>query len=429
MNSIFRPVALERLASPEELDQFMRVTTPRAWLALAALAALLLAVALWAFLGSIPTRIQGQGVIISVAGLREVYSEGAGLITSLKIRPGQRVEKGQLLAVVAQPFIEDQIRATKSALDQLLSQHKILKEYGEEGLRYFYRTLDQQSKDIARDIELGKKRLDGLNRRIANQEELVSEGLMTRGTLLDTIATRDQVQSEIYQNEGKLRNLEVQRADKQKEQDQALAQSQAKLDEKANEIKAHENERDIKSQVRSVFSGYVYEVRVSEGQVLSAGQVLMTLELDNDDMEGLDLAAAVFFPARGMGKAIQPKMAAQITPTTVKQEEYGSISGEVLWVADYPSSRAGMQRLLKNEELATELGKSGTQLLVAVKMEPDPGTYSGFKWTSSAGPKIKITSGTLIGASVVLREQRPISLVIPLFKKYVLGEGLHQETP
>ena len=38
---IFRKVALERLSSPEQLDQLMQVTSPKGWLALAGLGALL----------------------------------------------------------------------------------------------------------------------------------------------------------------------------------------------------------------------------------------------------------------------------------------------------------------------------------------------------------------------------------------------------
>ena len=38
---MFRKVALDRLSSPEELDQLLRVTTSRSWLALLGLGGLL----------------------------------------------------------------------------------------------------------------------------------------------------------------------------------------------------------------------------------------------------------------------------------------------------------------------------------------------------------------------------------------------------
>ena len=58
---IFRKVALERLSSPEQLDQLMQVTSPRGWLALGAFGALLLTALGWSVLGSIPTDATGEG--------------------------------------------------------------------------------------------------------------------------------------------------------------------------------------------------------------------------------------------------------------------------------------------------------------------------------------------------------------------------------
>ncbi|HLM66603.1 MAG TPA: hypothetical protein VK358_03705, partial [Longimicrobium sp.] len=61
---IFRSVALERLSSPEQLDQLMQVTTPRGWLLLVGVGALLATALVWGLLGSVPERIAGQGILI-----------------------------------------------------------------------------------------------------------------------------------------------------------------------------------------------------------------------------------------------------------------------------------------------------------------------------------------------------------------------------
>ncbi len=53
---IFRKAALERLSSPEQLDQLMQVTTPKGWLALIALAGLLVTAVILGFVGSIRSR-------------------------------------------------------------------------------------------------------------------------------------------------------------------------------------------------------------------------------------------------------------------------------------------------------------------------------------------------------------------------------------
>ncbi len=53
---IFRETALERLSSPEQLDQLLQVTTPKGWFALIALLALLTLAAAVALLGEIPVQ-------------------------------------------------------------------------------------------------------------------------------------------------------------------------------------------------------------------------------------------------------------------------------------------------------------------------------------------------------------------------------------
>ena len=47
MAVIFRKVALERLSSPEQLDQMVQVTNPKGWLALTGLGAIVGGLAIW----------------------------------------------------------------------------------------------------------------------------------------------------------------------------------------------------------------------------------------------------------------------------------------------------------------------------------------------------------------------------------------------
>jgi HlyD family secretion protein len=51
-----------------------------------------------------------------------------------------------------------------------------------------------------------------------------------------------------------------------------------------------------------------------------------------------------------------------------------------------------------------------------VTLERDPMTSSGYKWSSSRGPEITISSGTLCTVEVITRHQPPVSLLFPFFK-------------
>ena len=50
--SVFRKKSLEQINSPEQLDDYIRVTTPSVWIVLLALVVLLVGVLAWSILGT-----------------------------------------------------------------------------------------------------------------------------------------------------------------------------------------------------------------------------------------------------------------------------------------------------------------------------------------------------------------------------------------
>lgn len=53
MSNIFRKKSLERVSSPEELNDYIRVTTPSVWVVLIALALLLAGMLVWSIFGTV----------------------------------------------------------------------------------------------------------------------------------------------------------------------------------------------------------------------------------------------------------------------------------------------------------------------------------------------------------------------------------------
>ena len=51
MNDLFRKKNLDRIASPEQLDEYIRVTTPSVWLVLLAVVILLAGILIWSCFG------------------------------------------------------------------------------------------------------------------------------------------------------------------------------------------------------------------------------------------------------------------------------------------------------------------------------------------------------------------------------------------
>ena len=90
---IFRKAALSRLASPDQLDQLMQVTSPRGWVALGGFGLVLFAALLWSLFGTISTTVAGKGVLLRAGGVKPLPAPCDGVVTSFLRGPGRRSTK------------------------------------------------------------------------------------------------------------------------------------------------------------------------------------------------------------------------------------------------------------------------------------------------------------------------------------------------
>lgn len=162
--------------------------------------------------------------------------------------------------------------------------------------------------------------------------------------------------------------------------------------------------------VYSNHSGRVLEVLVRDGSTVERGTPLLILEPEDKRLQAL-----IYVPS-GEGQNIQPGMKVGITPAPVRSSEFGHIVGQVSEAAKFTASRQAMMRHLENEELVTSLTKSGPCVEVIADLAADPQTPSGYRWSSSKGPAVQMHHGTPCRVRIVVREQRPISLVIPTIR-------------
>ncbi len=92
-NTLFRKKSLDSISSPEQLNEYIKVSNPSVWLVISALFILLAAVLFWGFTGNLPTTISVKGEALNGNILCYVAAEDAD-----KIEIGQTVtaEKGNL---------------------------------------------------------------------------------------------------------------------------------------------------------------------------------------------------------------------------------------------------------------------------------------------------------------------------------------------
>ncbi|MCC3372461.1 NHLP bacteriocin system secretion protein [Cohnella sp. REN36] len=168
------------------------------------------------------------------------------------------------------------------------------------------------------------------------------------------------------------------------------------------------------SRIVSPYAGRVLEVRSKLGAAVGAGTPLFVIESGDKQAKALN---AVLYLGLQEGKKIIPGMQVDLSPSSVNREEFGFIRGRVTSISEFPVTAQSMLLTLGNEALVGELGSRGAALLeVRVDPIPDPHTVSGFKWSTGEGPPVEIDSGTLVSASIIVKQQKPITSVIPQIK-------------
>lgn len=413
-SNLFRKVSLERLASPEQLDQMIQVTTPRGWITLAALGVLLGAAMVWGVAGSIPEKASGQGILVRSGGVFEVVPLGGGRVEDVAVRVGEEVSEGQVVARIAQPDLLAALSEGRAALEDLRIQQRQVEEFGSREVRMQTEYLAQRRVDLEAAIRAGEEELGWTREKIANQERLVAQGLLTRQTLLATRQQYETTQRDVRTNRNQVQQNSVDQLALRERKRQEIEAGRLKIEEAERALGRQEAELLRSSQVVSPYTGTVLEIMTEQGRVIERGEPVLRLDLTGKTVKDLE---AVLYVASTEGKKIRPGMRIQISPSTVRQEEHGFLLGTVTYVSDYPATAQGMARTLKNDALVAALAGGGAPYEVHADLIPDPDTRSRYRWSSPKGPPAEIRSGTLCSAYITLEERRPLELVLPVFRR------------
>lgn len=371
---LLRKAAVERMSSPEQLDAMMRVTSPKGWVALAAIGGILFGVIVWSIVGRLSVKVDGTGILLRGETVEAVQMAAAGSVQKVLVSEGDLVATGQVVANIAVPDLEAQITATRDQVRALEGQQAV------------------QSGQVMSLEESYRAQLRDLESQRANTQRMYEKGLARQR---DVLAIQGQIAS-------------VRAQMLQSQLGQAGRGNQ--LDDARRKLQQLQASFEASSVVRSPYAGRVVAILVSPGQLLNAGSKLMTLESENAPFQ-----VVIFIPFTE-GKKVQEGMEVRILPTNLHAEDVGFILGRIERVSSYAVTPEEVRRTLANDQMAARFVDQ-TPFKVRAAPILDPATPSGFKWTSSKGPPIKISGGTPCSAQVIVEERRPISLVIPLLKK------------
>ncbi len=405
------PRSPQDLVAPEHLDRALYVTTPKGWLALFTLMALMGAVVAWAVLGEVSTYVQGDGLVMSRGGaVFDAASPEGGKLARIVASLGELVSAGDVVAEVDDPETAERYANALALVEELRTTLRDRETEAREENALIDRNLARQRTNLdvlertGRDlVETAGARLrgnlalfeDGLVARteIEDNEEAVD---LARRNLFDVMRRRDEVASESLRRRNDLR-IRVDDANAR------LLEARRQVGELETLIETW--------RIRAPVSGRVTGIEAQVGTVLQPGDSVLGIRTGD---EGLDV---LIYVSTADGKRVEPGMPVRVSPNTVPHVEYGYMTGVVESLSEFPASVDSMAAVLQNQELAETFSNGGTPYSGRVALDPDPNTASGFAWTTTKGAEVEITAGTVAGVEIEVERQPPITLVVPLIRE------------
>jgi HlyD family secretion protein len=410
---IFRASALARMSSPEQLDQLLRVTTSKSWIALLGIGLVLGTAVVWGFEGRIATKTGGKGVVLRTGNLLTVGTLASGEVATLNVRVGDQVTKGEVIASVGQPSLLGKIRETTAQIQDAEAGGTRTKGVRAEGIKLEMATLEKQRATFEQQIKSLQEEEKNVADQVPVNEELYAKGLVTKQQVLGLHERLASIENNIGNINAQIVGLNSSEYKLENTGREADVDGESRVVDLKRNLRLLEDDLALNTKVVSPYSGQVIEVQAVAGSLVGAGSPIITLQPDARDVE-----VVAYIPASN-SKEVKPGMAVEIIPSSVRPEEYGFIRGVVISVADYPSTDASLMRVFQNNSLAQSLEAGGPVTEVHVEMNKNPSTFSGFEWSSGKGAPIHITPGTICAAQVITREQQPVTMVLPYIKTKV----------
>ena len=405
----------ERLGTPEHLDRALHVTTPKTWLALLALTFSLAAVVAWSILGEVATYIRAEGIILHRGGMVvDAVSSGSGRLERIGPAAGATVAKGEVVAEI----VHAQTRQRHVGAVTLVEERR-------RTLRNREAEETQENALATRHVARQRQRLDELQRtgselirntraRLAVDSEMWKKGLIGRSVVERGEQILEQARIGLFDVLRRRDELEVDDLRRRNELGSRVMEAEAQLTEA--ERRAGELAAVIDTwRLRAPVPGRIVEIKAQVGDTLEPGQPVLGIETGGD---GLDV---LFYVSAADGKRIEAGMPALVSPATARREEFGSMTGTVKSLSEFPASLDGMIVVLQNRDLARTFSHGGAPYPGRIELSLDPSTASGFAWTAPQAAEVIVRAGTLAAVEVEVSRQPPVALIVPWIKE---GIGL-----
>jgi HlyD family secretion protein len=401
-----------RRRSQEALDTRISYI-PHAHLMVALGAALVIGAAIfWGVTGNAPTKVFGQGIIVRDGEQTfTIRSTAQGRVEKISVKEGDRVSTGDVLVEILRPELDDQIRTARRRVADLKDHLAGIEERNKQHSKAQEQNTASQVAAASAAISAAEQLKARIQERITIVQDLVTRGNASMLELLNLEYQHDEANNRIAQLKLQIEQAKASLVNFHVQQNVRTADARLAVSREERELARLEADREETRHLRAPTFGFIDEIHVTPGVAVDYKDSLVTLAKGG---AGFELLA---FLDPGQGARVRKGMPAHVVPSTVRKAEYGTLVGEVESVSEAPVSLLEMETLLGDRQLAEAFARNGQPYFSRIKLFQSADNPSGFQWWSGKGPPFPVSVGTEATVDIVVREQRPISLVVPAVRQ------------
>jgi HlyD family secretion protein len=397
------------------MPTFQLISTPR-WIWLATLVLCVVAGILYGVFGEITRTVSGVGFTREGLDVLTIAATRAGSVASVHVKPGDELAPGDLVAMLRTNDIDAELARMKDRVTLLAAESADLETIEDTTIQDAEVARDATLRESQEIVSAAKDLLDRRNQFLAQQEELLEEGLVAGETVLRSRAQIADLRNMMdaatsAQAEARLR---VTRLKSEVAADRAARREQIALVNA--ELTVLERRRENEYAIRSDVAGQVDDMPIEVGDYVEAGDRIFKLLPPSNSQAPLKVVA--FLPQE-TGKVARPGDRVQMAPGFADPSRYGYMEGRLTTISELAVAPKELTELIANPLLVSRVLEQQS-LMAEITLDLDPATPSGFKWSSIEGWPGEIGPGVILNLEIVYQIDRPIDLFLPWIRS-ILG--------
>ncbi len=422
----FREEASEAVADPDQLRAAVSYVRPHTRLLIAGLALLVLLLVVWAAWASVPLRVSGSGVLtlkgrdLSVP----VMAQNTGQVDAVLVTAGQTVKPGDVVARLAQPQADAALREAQSDLRAARNKQTETITTLESAAASSSAARARRRDSLQGEVDHLASRLPFLKQQATEIQDMLERQLASKDEAERARVAWQTAEDDLSRQQAELKQLQADAANEKADLERQRAALQEEVTEAQADVNKLQSDFEKSTRVLAQQAGTIREVNAVRGDWVTSGQrvALITPEAERNADNIVALSALLYVPL-DKGKRLAPGMEAQLEVSSLLRGEPFKVRAVVDSVSELAISQETLAVRLNNDAWTQQIMADGVPFEVVLNLVPDSQEVSGYAWTSSPGPQVKLLPGTFIHGQVTEERRSLLSLVVPALRVFFRADG------